>query len=498
MQVFDCQHCHQKFQVNPQLAGQAVQCPSCSKPNLIPGPAEQEQGANDVKIFACPKCSGKFQVPVSQQQQTVACPHCQSAVMVQAPDAPTDADPIKINPKVRRRKRKASDRGQKFEPPPADLFAPGFKNTEPAKQDSTPRDPKESTASAPPSPTGSAKAAAPKENAAAANSPSVKAKPQPKNDAGNKGTRAPSPEKSPGKPPNQTKTKLKTTPPKPPSPKSAKPKNTTTKEATQAPKKRLPAKSPDKDQSKPNPKTSKQPPERKQKKTEDAVPASGAAKPTATEPNQPKKSKSTKAKLDKQTKAPPSDGDATKTTEKLPPLDSTKTTAGKPGKQATPTKESETSANLSVPEPTSKQTKAIGNGTKDVAARAAAEPDPPTNTDTTNQPEKNDAIAVAEVDAAISGVKPIDHLLPPVFDVDDPELLAISVTRDDNKVFLPDAEGGTTRIDKRIVHVDHDGEKVSLVALSPEQRERRRFMQNMIVIGIGVALIAATIWMLLN
>ena len=92
--------------------------------------------------------------------------------------------------------------------------------------------------------------------------------------------------------------------------------------------------------------------------------------------------------------------------------------------------------------------------------------------------------------------KPIDHLLPPKFKVHDPEQVASSLTG--NEILLPDAEGGAKLVEKNVVHIDHKGEKVSLVVSTPEQRERRRLFQNAIVIGIGMLLLAATIWMLLT
>lgn len=83
----------------------------------------------------------------------------------------------------------------------------------------------------------------------------------------------------------------------------------------------------------------------------------------------------------------------------------------------------------------------------------------------------------------------IDHLLPPRFDVEDPARLRI---RDQLgfKISLPDGKGGTQQIDQRILRVDHGGEKIALIALSPQQKLRRRIISNFIAIIVGIAILA--------
>ncbi len=90
----------------------------------------------------------------------------------------------------------------------------------------------------------------------------------------------------------------------------------------------------------------------------------------------------------------------------------------------------------------------------------------------------------------------IDHLLPPRFDVEDPVRLRI---RDqlDFKISLPDGKGGTQQIDQRILRVDHGGEKIALIALSPQQKLRRRIISNFIAIIVGIAILALAFRMLI-
>jgi DNA-directed RNA polymerase subunit RPC12/RpoP len=84
---------------------------------------------------------------------------------------------------------------------------------------------------------------------------------------------------------------------------------------------------------------------------------------------------------------------------------------------------------------------------------------------------------------------PIDHLLPPRFDVADPTRIRVH-NAPNFKILLPDGAGGLKQIDQRIVRVEHDGQKVSLVALTPQQRMRRRIITNAIAILVGIAILA--------
>ena len=90
----------------------------------------------------------------------------------------------------------------------------------------------------------------------------------------------------------------------------------------------------------------------------------------------------------------------------------------------------------------------------------------------------------------------IDHLLPARFDVLDPSRLKLSREESEFKVFLPDGDGGTKQVDNRVVRVSHAGEKVSLVASSDKEKSRRRLIQNVVAILIGIVILAGAFWLL--
>ncbi len=90
----------------------------------------------------------------------------------------------------------------------------------------------------------------------------------------------------------------------------------------------------------------------------------------------------------------------------------------------------------------------------------------------------------------------IDHLLPPKFLVDDPEQLAVAVTKTNHKILLPDGKGGVSRIDDRVVRIQHGQEKVTLLTLTPQQKARRRFIVNLVTILLAIACMALAFWIL--
>ena len=90
----------------------------------------------------------------------------------------------------------------------------------------------------------------------------------------------------------------------------------------------------------------------------------------------------------------------------------------------------------------------------------------------------------------------IEHLLPPRFDVLDPSRLSFSREESEFKVLLPDGDGGTKQVDNRVVRVSHAGEQVSLVASSDKEKSRRRLIQNVIAIMIGIIILAGAFWLL--
>lgn len=69
---------------------------------------------------------------------------------------------------------------------------------------------------------------------------------------------------------------------------------------------------------------------------------------------------------------------------------------------------------------------------------------------------------------------------------------------EEHKIILPDGEGGFQRIDSRVVHVERDGKKVQLYSAPKEKKERRRFLQNILAILIGIIVLAAAFYLLLN
>lgn len=92
----------------------------------------------------------------------------------------------------------------------------------------------------------------------------------------------------------------------------------------------------------------------------------------------------------------------------------------------------------------------------------------------------------------------LDHLLPPRFDVLDPERLAVPVRGSvDHQIILPDGKGGLKKVDDRIVRVKHGDEEIKLVSLSPAELRHRRQMQTAIFM-IGGAIILAILFALLQ
>lgn len=92
----------------------------------------------------------------------------------------------------------------------------------------------------------------------------------------------------------------------------------------------------------------------------------------------------------------------------------------------------------------------------------------------------------------------IDHLLPPRFDVLDPlRMRPRNSGNDQYKVFLPDGDGGTKLVDQRLVRVEHEGSQVSLRAMTEKEKQRRRWIQNLIAIVIGIIIMAIAFWLLL-
>ena len=78
----------------------------------------------------------------------------------------------------------------------------------------------------------------------------------------------------------------------------------------------------------------------------------------------------------------------------------------------------------------------------------------------------------------------------------DPEQLAFRNDKDQHKVLLPDGDGGTAQIDNRVLRVEHGGEQVSLVALTPAQKKQKRLIQNIVVLAIATGILVLVFWLL--
>lgn len=97
-----------------------------------------------------------------------------------------------------------------------------------------------------------------------------------------------------------------------------------------------------------------------------------------------------------------------------------------------------------------------------------------------------------------SAASSVAHRLPPKFTAVDPGDMYAEARGEDHKVILPDGDGGFQRIDSRVVHVHRDGKKVQLYSAPKEKKERRRFLQNILAILIGILVLAVAFYLLLK
>lgn len=58
------------------------------------------------------------------------------------------------------------------------------------------------------------------------------------------------------------------------------------------------------------------------------------------------------------------------------------------------------------------------------------------------------------------------------------------------KVILPDGQGGMAQVDNRVLRVKHGQREVSLVSMTPKEKARKRLIQNIITIAIGIVVLA--------
>lgn len=133
-----------------------------------------------------------------------------------------------------------------------------------------------------------------------------------------------------------------------------------------------------------------------------------------------------------------------------------------------------------------------------VEPSSVAEQDERETTTEDNATSQSIASTATETVTAEPEPQNIDHLLPPKFDVIDPERLVLNNRRaDDHRVVLPDGEGGLQTYDDRIVNVKHGDQEIKLVALPPHELRRRRQIQNGVFM-IGGAILLAIIFALLR
>jgi hypothetical protein len=91
----------------------------------------------------------------------------------------------------------------------------------------------------------------------------------------------------------------------------------------------------------------------------------------------------------------------------------------------------------------------------------------------------------------------IDHLLPPKFSAPDPARVRVR-SEAGSKVILPTADGGVQTVDNRLVTIEYQGQKYTVVAMSPEEKRRRKIIANILSLIIAIGAIAGTLWMLIS
>lgn len=85
--------------------------------------------------------------------------------------------------------------------------------------------------------------------------------------------------------------------------------------------------------------------------------------------------------------------------------------------------------------------------------------------------------------------KPVDHLLPPTFDVADPDSMQVKVFGDQQKVLLPDGQGGVKKVDSRLLRVKHGGQDFHLTNSTSAEKAQRRLIINIVTVAILMVLL---------
>lgn len=168
------------------------------------------------------------------------------------------------------------------------------------------------------------------------------------------------------------------------------------------------------------------------------------------------------------------------------------------GTHVEPTTESESSEEPQFEAVEEPQFEAVENAEEPSSDQPANEQLSEPEHETQSEHDSEDSGADADVDQAeaepptdpVFEPQPVDHLLPPRFDVPDPVRFP---SRLGDEVILPDGAGGYQSVDANIVTITHNGEVFQLKRLTPEQRQRRKLIHNSIAICVAVVLIYLTL-----
>lgn len=78
--ICECPLCQATFQVNPEMAGTAVQCPGCARaiqlPDKLDSAGRKVYQAIRIDVCTCPSCQQGFGYTTQMLGTSVACPHC--------------------------------------------------------------------------------------------------------------------------------------------------------------------------------------------------------------------------------------------------------------------------------------------------------------------------------------------------------------------------------------------------------------------------------------
>ncbi|MFM7116139.1 MAG: hypothetical protein ACKO0N_05840 [Planctomycetota bacterium] len=78
--ICECPLCQATFQVTPEMAGTAVQCPGCARaiqlPDKLDSSGQKVYQAIRIDVCTCPSCQQGFGYTTQMLGTSVACPHC--------------------------------------------------------------------------------------------------------------------------------------------------------------------------------------------------------------------------------------------------------------------------------------------------------------------------------------------------------------------------------------------------------------------------------------